>query len=201
MKREGIGIFGGSFDPVHLGHRKLALYMCEKLSLRKMLIMPAAVSPFKSSSGASSEERLQMCRLSFPEDIFEISSIETDRGGKSYTIDTVNAVKAMYPDEKIYLIIGSDQLLSFNRWYKFKEILSIVCLCAVSREDESLTEEMEKFADEKLREFGECMIFPFSPFVVSSTEIRSLVSSGEDAGKYLHDEVSDYILTKGLYKK
>lgn len=200
MKKEGIGIFGGSFDPVHLGHRRLALHVCEALSLRKMLIIPAAVSPFKTSSGAASDERLEMCRLSFPEDIFEVSSLEIDRGGKSYTVDTVNAVKKLFPDEKIYLIIGSDQFLSFNKWYKYTEILSLVSLCTVSRENENLIEEMNRFADDYLRQYGECIILPFSPFVVSSTKIRALAAKGENTDSYLHKDVAEYILKKGIYQ-
>ena len=119
----GICIFGGSFDPVHKGHKKLALFIAEMLRLEKMLIIPAGLSPFKSSTGADEAQRLEMCRLAFPEDIFGVSDIEIKRGGKSYTVDTVTAVRELYPEEKIYLLIGSDQLLSFDRWYRYRDIL------------------------------------------------------------------------------
>lgn len=199
MINQGIGIFGGSFDPVHKGHKKLALFMCEKLSLGKMLIMPAALSPFKSSSRVSSEDRMNMCALEFSEDVFSISDIEIARGGKSYTVETVKEVKRLYPLGKLYLIIGSDQLLSFNKWYKFEEIMKNAVICAVSREDSIKKAELERFADENLRQYGECLIFDFEPFEISSTEIRKALSRGDSAEAFLSREVSDYILRKGLY--
>lgn len=198
--REGIGIFGGSFDPVHKGHKKLALFMCERLCLKKMLIIPTGLSPFKTSSGASSLQRFRMCELAFPEDIFSVSDIEIKREGKSYTVDTVNAVKRLYPHEKIYLITGSDQLLSFNRWYKFDEILKNVTLTAVSREGAVSEEELSRFADVNLRKHGECIILSFEPFEVSSTEIREKIRQGEDVSRYLTEDVVQYISSEGLYK-
>ncbi len=200
MTAGGICIFGGSFDPVHKGHKKLALFVAERLQLRKMLIIPAGLSPFKKSTGADEEQRLAMCRLAFPEDIFEISDIEIRRGGKSYTVDTVAAVKELYPDEKIYLLIGSDQLLSFDRWYRYRDILSGVTLVSVSRESCTETETLSVFADEKLRPYGECMIFDFDAFEVSSTFLRKRLSVGDDVSEYVDKDVFAYIQKEGLYK-
>lgn len=201
MIKQGIGIFGGSFDPVHKGHKKLALFMCEKLFLRKMLIIPAAVSPFKTSSGADAVQRMHMCSLQFPEDFFTVSDIEIKRGGKSYTVDTLNSIKELYPDEKLYLIIGSDQLLSFNRWYKFEDIMKKAVLCAVAREGSVGKKQLENFADDNLRQYGEVLIFDFEPFEVSSTEIREMINDGKCAGEFISPEVNDYILREGLYKE
>lgn len=200
MTAGGICIFGGSFDPVHKGHKKLALFVAERLQLRKMLIIPAGLSPFKKSTGADEEQRLAMCRLAFPEDIFEISDIEIRRGGKSYTVDTVAAVKELYPHEKIYLLIGSDQLLSFDRWYRYRDILSEVTLVSVSRESCTETETLSVFADEKLRPYGECMIFDFDAFEVSSTFLRKRLSAGDDVSEYVDKDVFAYIQKEGLYK-
>ena len=196
----GICIFGGSFDPVHKGHKKLALFIAEKLQPEKMLIIPAGLSPFKSSTGADNTGRLEMCRLAFPEDIFEISDIEIKRGGKSYTVDTVAEVKELYPDKKLYLLIGSDQLLSFDRWYRYRDILSMVTLVSVSRESSVETARLNEFADERLRPYGECMIFDFEAFEVSSTFLRERLSSGENTELYIDPSVSAYIQKEGLYK-
>ncbi len=197
---KGICIFGGSFDPVHKGHKRLADFICEKLSPEKMLIIPAAMSPFKNSSGATQNDRLEMCELAFPEKHFEISDIEINRGGKSYTVDTVNAVKNLYPDKKLYLVIGSDQLLSFNKWYRFSDILSLVTLVSVSREGSVSFARLEDFSEKELRPFGEVKIFDFSPLEISSTALREKISSGEDTSQFLDEAVRSYIYRKGLYK-
>lgn len=197
----GIGIFGGSFDPVHKGHKRLAMFMCERLSLRKMLIIPAAVSPFKTSSGADSLQRMNMCLLQFPEEIFTVSDIEIKRGGKSYTVDTINSIKELYPDEALYLIIGSDQLLYFNKWYKFQEIMEKAVICAVSREDAVAKEQLEAFADSSLRQYGRVLIFDFDPFEVSSTEIRKMIKEGKSAEGFISSDVNDFILREGLYRE
>lgn len=193
-------IFGGSFDPVHKGHKRLADFICERLSPEKMLIIPAAMSPFKNSSGATEEDRLNMCELAFPEKQFEISDIEIKRGGKSYTVDTVSAVKGLFPDKKLYLIIGSDQLLSFNKWYRFADILSFVTLVSVSREGSVSFSLLEEFAQRELRPFGEVEILDFSPLEISSTALREKIASGEDTSQFLDEAVREYIDRKGLYK-
>ncbi len=200
MMNKGICIFGGSFDPVHKGHKRLALFVTEKLGLEKMLIIPTALSPFKKSSGASEQQRLGMCRAAFFEDAFEVSDIEISRGGKSYTVDTVEAVKRLYPDKKIYLLIGSDQLLSFDRWYRFQDILSQVTLVSVSREASVETAALEEFADEKLRPFGECIILDFEPVVISSTLLRQGIACGKDMSEFIDTEVAAYIQKEGLYR-
>lgn len=195
-----VGIFGGSFDPVHSGHRKLAEFAVEALGLDRLLIIPAALSPFKESSGAGADDRLAMCKAAFPEECFLVSDLELCRGGKSYTVDTVNAVKELYPESELYLIIGSDQVLSFDRWYRFSDILSMVTLTGVSREGGVRKEELERFAEERLRRYGKCTILEFSPLEISSTELRKMLAAGTDPGELLPEGVKEYIKQKGLYK-
>ncbi len=194
------GLFGGSFDPVHLGHKRLADFAVEALGLDKMLIIPAALSPFKESSGADESDRLAMCKAAFPEAHFEVSDIEMRRGGKSYTVDTVSEVKRLYPDSSLYLIIGSDQVLSFNRWYRYKDILGMVTLAGVSREGGIPRDELERFAEKELRPYGRCEILDFSPLEISSTCLREMLLQSRDTGEFLNPAVRDYIDKKGLYK-
>lgn len=195
-----LGIYGGSFDPVHKGHLRSAGFMCRELGLDKMMIIPAAMSPFKTTSNSSSDDRLSMCRLAFSDGIYEVSPMEIERGGKSYTVDTVEAVSAMYPDADIYMSVGSDQLLQFAYWYRYRDILSKVTLCSVSREKDSLKARMEDYADRYLRPWGKCLIFDFDPLVISSSEIRDAVKAGKDINEYVPPEVVSYIEKKGLYK-
>ncbi len=195
-----IGIYGGSFDPVHNGHVKLAYYMLSVLELDRLLIVPAYRSPFKSKDAVHADDRVHMCRLAFSDPRMEVSTVETERGGKSYTVDTVNAIKKEYGDNDYFLIIGSDQYLQFDRWYRFPDILSAVTLCAVSRTDADKRPEMELYADKFLRRYGRCLICDFEPLEISSTLIRETIASGGNASEYLPEAVCDYIKNRGLYK-
>ena len=112
------GIFGGSFNPVHIGHICLAERMSEIMKLDRLFIIPAGVSPFKENNGGISDsDRLNMCRIAFGNhDNFFVSDIEIKRAGKSYTVDTVRELKKMYPGDDMFLFVGSDMLLSFDKW-------------------------------------------------------------------------------------
>ena len=142
---------------------------------------------------------MNMCRLQFNEDVFEVSDIELLRGGKSYTVDTVNEVKVLYPDSKLFLIIGSDQLMQFHKWYCFDKIMEKAVICAVARAEEDDISAMEKYTDENLRQHGECKILEFNPLQISSTEIRQLIKNGENTDFVLSREVSQYAKREGLY--
>lgn len=196
-----IGIYGGSFNPVHLGHKHLADTMCERLNLDKCIIMPAFVSPFKTDKKGSvaAEHRLRMCELAFGEDCYEVSDFEIRKNETSYTVNTLTALKEQYPEDELFLIIGSDMLLSFNRWYRWQDILELCTLCAVSRCDEDPLDELEDFAEKTLRSEGEVLILPFSPLVVSSTEIREAIQNNADTSAFLHPSVWDYIRENNLY--
>ena len=195
-----IGIYGGSFDPVHRGHVKLARHMVDSLGLDRLLIVPAYVSPFKRKTNVTPEDRLSMCRLAFPGDRFEVESDEIDRGGQSYTVDTVKSIRERYGENDYYLIIGSDQLFLFDLWYRFEDILADVTLCAVSRCAADEKAALERFADERLRRYGCCLICDFDPLEISSTEIREGVHRGDDMSALLPETVAAYIEKRGLYK-
>lgn len=197
-----IGIYGGSFDPPHKGHRLLAENLMKSCGALKVMVIPTAMSPFKSSSGASAEDRLQMCRLAFPDDVFEVSDIEISRGGKSYTVDTVTAIKAMYPDAKLYLFMGDDMLLSFDRWYRYRDILSMCTLVAACRtENREKLQLMKDFARDVLggNDGDRVIICENVPVEISSTQVRQQLSSGES--EYISSEVMEYISSRGLYRE
>ncbi|MBR3953883.1 MAG: nicotinate (nicotinamide) nucleotide adenylyltransferase [Clostridia bacterium] len=196
-----IGIYGGSFNPVHRGHKHLADTMCAKLNLDKCIIMPAFVSPFKTDkkSSVTAQDRFRMCELAFREANYEVSDLEIAKNETSYTVNTLTALKEQYPDDELFLIIGSDMLLSFNRWYRWQDILKLATLCAVSRCDEDPLQELEDFAESHLRKEGEVLILPFSPLVVSSTLLREKIRIGEDTSAFLHPAVKDYIQQNNLY--
>lgn len=195
------GIYGGSFNPVHLGHRRLADFMCRTLQLDRCLIVPAFVSPFKAEQAAAVAplHRLQMCRLAFDAPQYEISDIEIAAGKTSYTVQTLEALRERFPDDEFFLIIGSDMLLSFNRWYRWQDILKMCTLCAVSRCGEDTLQELTDFADNVLQKEGRVGIYPFVPLEISSTLVREKTAAGERTDSCLHPAVAAYIKENNLY--
>ena len=125
-----IGIFGGTFNPPHSGHVHLARTLAKALQLNRVLIIPANLPPHKQAQMlASGADRMQMCRLAFPDTLFEVSDIELSRGGKSYTCDTLAALREKYADASLYLFMGTDMLLTFHQWRAPREILRMCRLC------------------------------------------------------------------------
>lgn len=197
MKR--IAIYGGSFDPPHKGHKLLAENLASVCGADEVIIIPTALSPFKDSSSAAPEDRLNMCRLAFFEKNFLISDIEIKRGGKSYTVDTLKEIKNENPDAELFLFMGDDMLLSFDKWYKHQEILelaTIVCACRTEKLEE--LKNMKDFVKDVLKAEDRVIISESVPFEISSTEIRSSLKDGENKG--LSEDVYNYVVTRGLYQ-
>ncbi len=194
-----IAIYGGSFDPPHKGHKLLAENLASVCGAGKVIIIPTALSPFKNSSSATAEDRLNMCKLFFKEDMFQISDIEIKRGGKSYTVDTLAQIKKENPDAEVFLFMGDDMLLSFDKWYKHQEILrlaTIVCACRTENLQE--LNNMKEFVKNILKAENRVIICESVPFEISSTEIRSSLKDGVNKG--LSEDVYNYIVAKGLYQ-
>lgn len=194
-----IAIYGGSFDPPHKGHKLLAENLASVCGAEKVIIIPTALSPFKNSSSATAEDRLDMCKLFFKEDLFQISDIEIKRGGKSYTVDTLTQIKEENPEAELFLFMGDDMLLSFDKWYCYQEILrlaTIVCACRTENLEE--LQNMKSFVKNVLKAEERVIICESVPFEISSTEIRSSLKDGVNKG--LSEEIYNYIAAKGLYQ-
>ena len=141
-----------------------------------------------------------MCKLFFKEDLFDVSDVEIKRGGKSYTVDTVKQIKSENPDAELFLFMGDDMLLSFDKWYRYQEILQLATIvCACRTENLKELENMRGFVKNTLQSEGRVIICESVPFEISSTEIRSLLAKGE--GKGLSKDVYNYIVTRGLYNE
>lgn len=196
---EKIAIYGGSFDPPHKGHKLLAENLASVCGAEKVIIIPTALSPFKNSSSATAEDRLNMCKFFFKEDLFQISDIEIKRGGKSYTVDTLTQIKEENPNAELFLFMGDDMLLSFDKWYCYQEILrlaTIVCACRTENLEE--LQNMKSFVKNVLKAEERVIICESVPFEISSTEIRSSLKDGINKG--LSEEIYNYIAAKGLYQ-
>lgn len=189
-----IGIFGGTFNPPHIGHTRLAEHFVNELKLDRLLVIPTFQPPHKDAVDlASGEDRVNMCMLAFPDAV--VSTIELNRGGKSYTYDTLCELKEQYPGDELFFIVGSDMLFSFNRWYKADEILDMITLCAADRVDDGKALEMPDFLKDK-----RVIITKLQPFEISSTQIRECIKNGDSTRGMLDDAVRFYIEEKGLYR-
>lgn len=194
-----IGVFGGSFNPVHNGHIHLAKAAAEEFGLDKVLLVPSRISPHRSMAEyASGEDRLEMLRLvSEKEPVFEVCDYELCSDRVSYTIYTIEHLRQKYPNDELFLLVGSDMFMSFDKWYRFDEILANASLCVVSR-NEGDAAELAKKAEE-LEKFGKIYVSESFPLIISSTEIREKIAKNEDFTCYLDENVVQYIRLKGLY--
>lgn len=167
----------------------------KQLKLRRLLIIPTYVSPHKSTELLSYEDRAEMCRRAFGHiKGAEVSDIEVRLGGTSYTINTVRALKELYPGEQFFLLIGGDMLFSFDQWYKYESLLKETKVCAAARDGDSLADMME-YANE----LGRIKVLPTQAIEMSSTEVRKAAAQGGDLSGMVPAGVADYIREKGLY--
>lgn len=195
-----IGIFGGSFNPVHNGHVHLAVSAVRELGLSKLILVPSNIPPHKSASELCSNEiRYQMCCLAAEEICgSEVSRFEIDREGKSYSVYTAEYFRKMYPDDELFMLVGSDMFLSFDTWFRFEDILKNVSLAVVSREkdDMQMLEEKER----TLSQYGNISVVRVPSYPVSSTQIRAMIRTDEKYSCYLPEKVVQYIRINNLYR-
>lgn len=201
-------IFGGSFDPPHIGHIRIAEAIISELAPTRLVIIPAGVPPHKKlSGGAGAQDRLEMTRLAFAHlsptaDIsdIELSELsEPNLNKTSYTFNTILKLRGIYPDSRLGLYIGSDMFESFETWYRYEKIFAMCGIITASREKADPLFE-EKLVEYRIKYSASITVLPVSPLVVSSTKLRaSLAGSRRQMPEYLTKPVYDYIIKKGLY--
>lgn len=195
-----IAMLGGTFNPIHNAHVKLALEFSEKIGLDKVLMVPTAIPPHKEMKDfVSPEERFFMTKLVC--DMYEKlepCSLELERKGKSYTVDTLKAIKELYPDWQIYLIVGADMFLSMETWKDPQEIFKLAKILSAPRQDSDY--EPMRQHQKVLENLGaQSFVLEKSIFTVSSTEIREKIKRGEDVSNLIPEKIYSYIKEKGLY--
>lgn len=195
-KQIKIGVFGGTFNPPHVGHVRLAKAAADKIGMDKVLIVPSCIPPHKMPGKlADGGERMEMCRIAFAgDDRFEVLSIELDRGSKSYTVETLRELKKQYPDDELYFIIGSDMLETFTQWYLWEEILSLAVICAASREN-GFQADLSVYTPAQRERIA---LLEIDPLEASSTQIRVAIAR-RDSSSLLDPAVLEYIEKNGLY--
>jgi nicotinate-nucleotide adenylyltransferase len=190
-----IGVFGGTFDPPHVGHLLAAVDAYEALSLDKLIFVPAAAQPLKSTvpASASPRDRLEMMRCVVGDDPrFEVSSVEIERGGLSYTVDTLEALSLERPGATFFLILGMDALRTFARWKSPDRIRELATLAVLSREETGRGTELVIMKD--------VVRIGLRRLDVSSSEIRQRVRDGKPIRGFVTESVESYIATADLYR-
>lgn len=195
-----LGIFGGSFDPVHNGHVELTRAFYKTLSLDKVIVIPAYISPFKLKGGnASPEQRLEMCRLAFEGfSDTEISDIELLREGASYTYLTLRYLSEVYGGDELFLITGADSFLTIQNWKRPEEIFSRAVICSAPRnsDDSAVLEAHAEYLHSLGARTELCNI---RVMTVSSTEIRKRVKTGKSIKGLVPEKVEEYIYKNAVY--
>ncbi len=194
--------FGGSFNPVHNGHVKLAESVLSHADfIDSLYVVPAFVSPFKTEDekDVGDRARLEMCTLAF-EDIpkTSVSDYEIKRKKISYTVDTLRYFREKNPGDKLWFLVGSDSLETLPTWRGFEDIMKLCGIISAVR-SVSDRQKIEKNA-EKVRRYGEVILIDSEPFEISSTEIRKKLFRGEDVSGYLPEKVLKYINDNDLYR-
>lgn len=193
-----MGLFGGTFDPPHVGHVTVATDVADALELDRVLWMPAATSPFKvGEEGTDPALRLEMARAAAEADPrFRVRDDELRRGGVSWTVDTLRALRReLGSGAALYLILGADQLASFDRWREAEEILCLATPAIMDREGE----DAEAVAPD-LPGMERAVHVPVTRIDVSATRVRERIRTGQDVSGMLPVPVLRIVRREGLYR-
>lgn len=187
-----IGLYGGSFNPVHLGHLLVAQSAAEEIGLSRLCFIPAAQSPFKPSLQlAPAGERLRLLRLALAgRSQYELDTQEIDRGGVSYTIDTLRDYARRFPGDELFYLIGADHLPLLPKWREAEELARLAEFVVIPRPGEQVGPPPPPFRGRPLRGF---------PMGVSSSQVRERVKAGLPIDLLVPVAVAEAIRNNGLY--
>ena len=196
-----IGFYGGTFNPIHMGHVGVCRQAIKQLHLDCLHVIPTFIPPHKASPElAAGEDRLAMCRLAVHGLQGAVADdYELTRGGVSYSIDTMRHMREIYPDDDFYLIMGTDNYLTFTAWREW-QALGRMCTLAVASREVDDKEALYQMARLMAREGVLTIFLDNAVRVVSSTEIREKLRAGEPCDD-LPPAVEDYITAHGLYRE
>lgn len=202
LNRKRLGIMGGTFDPIHYGHLVAAEMACNEFALERVIFIPTGTPPHKTDRKiASSEFRYKMVSLAIDDnELFEISRIEIERTGLTYTVDTLRLMHEQYPDYELYFITGADAFREIFTWRNVEEILELTQFIGASRPGFDACVFLNQL-QRKHPEFYEKMhTLEVPALAISSTDIRSRVKKGQSIRYLLPEPVRLFIKSKGLYQ-
>lgn len=190
-----VAVFGGTFNPFHIGHYEILKALCESNLFYKVLLVPDSVPPHKDADfSVSDDDRIEMCRI-VCEDFkkAQLCFIEFERSGKSYTVDTIKALAKLYPEDRFYVAVGADMIKSLDSWHNFGELKNIASFAAFNRgNDGEFTSDIER-----MRSLGaDITVFDKVIPEISSTVIRDNFGP-----EYLPEKVYEYANKRRIYKR
>ena len=191
-----VGLFGGSFDPVHLAHLALARSALQALALDAIYWIPAGLTWQKGAAATPGADRAAMVELAIAgEPRFRLERCELERAGPSYTIDTVQQLIAREPGTQWWLVIGQDQFARLATWHRWHELVALVQLAVAARAGDAVCAPAEVAAAR-----GSLHVVPLPPLAISATDIRARVAAGQPIASLVPAAVAGYIAEHGLYR-
>jgi nicotinate-nucleotide adenylyltransferase len=213
---ERIGIFGGTFNPLHVGHLNSMVTVAKKVGLQKVVVVPTFQNPVKEPiEGPSPEQRLEMVEAGVKEydGLIQVDDQEVKRGGNSFTIETLKGYADQYNPDDLFLIVGVDVFYGMDEWKDLEKILEVANLVVTTRSGNQLPYSLEDFPKrvrDLVADYDKKVAFlnsgRFIHFVrledidVSATEVRKKLRNGQNVAKFLTTSVEEYIKEQGLYK-
>lgn len=191
-----VGIMGGTFDPIHIGHMLAAEAARDGYALDRIWFMPSHIPPHKQAAGATGEQRLEMTREAVAcNSAFEVLDLEIRRGGVSYTIDTIRVLQELHPDKEFYFIIGADMVNYLAAWEQIEELASRVTFIGLRRPGFEL-------ALDSLPSFlhGKVLLADMPVVDISSTDIRERLAAGHSVRYMIPESVYEYIRRGRMYE-
>jgi nicotinate-nucleotide adenylyltransferase len=223
-REQSLGILGGTFNPPHLGHLAVARHARQELGLQRVLLVPAHTAPYKSSaSGAvggaggvsagdpGPQHRLRMCQLAVAgEEGLAVSAVEVERGGLSYTVDTLRSIHASHPNAQLTFIVGADTAGTLGSWREPAELLELAQLAVATRDGTARQRVLDALAavertgdggsPEQHSAPGRVSFLEMPAIEVSSSQVRERVAQGEAIDRLVGPAVADYIAEQQLYR-
>lgn len=202
-RTERIGIYGGTFSPIHSGHVRAANAFADAMALDRLYVIPTALPPHKAKvDGAEAADRLEMARIAFSgtDRRIAVSDFEIRREGKSYSIYTLEHFSK--PGRELFMLVGTDMFLTLHEWYRTEDIFRLARIVLMRRElDDSLLSAINKKSCEYKEKYGaDIRVINIPPLEISSTKLREMLRRGEPVGGLIPDNVIKYIKDNNLYE-
>ena len=202
---EKIGILGGTFDPIHLGHLIIAEQARDQYGLDRVLLIPSGHSYFKDNRSRKvqpAQTRLEMTRIAARDHApFEVSDIEVNRPGNTYSFETLEQLRELYPSSELYFIVGADTVCSMRTWRAPERIFAACTILAAIREDQVDPEQLKNESEALARDYGARILPVEIPNIgISSTDIRERAAAGKSIHYLVPSALESYIIKNGIYK-